>query len=244
MYKTNFRALVVFAVAMGFLEAIVVVYVRELFYPEGFEFPLKMLPPWMVGVEFIREICTILMLGSVAWISGKSFLQRLSIFLFTFGIWDILYYIGLKIILGWPDSLLTWDILFFIPITWTGPVLAPVLCSVVMIEMALLFDQFRISGKLVKIHWQEMALFISGSIIIIISFIWDVGKIILSGNYLSHLLTLPQNPDFMSELVSYVPSHFQWGIFIFGMLLILSGIALVIRRALQNKAKNHLKINF
>ena len=237
MYKTNFRGLIVFAVAMGFLEAIVVVYVRELFYPEGFEFPLKMLPPWMVGVEYIREICTILMLGSIAWISGKSFLQRLSIFLFTFGIWDILYYIGLKMILGWPDSLLTWDILFLIPITWTGPVLAPLLCSVVMIEMALLFDQFRISGNMVKLRWQEMTLFIFGSIIIIISFTWDMGKIIIEGNYLPHFSTLAKNPAFLKELTSYIPTHFQWGIFVPGIAIILFGLMLVIRRALQDKKK-------
>jgi len=233
MYKTNFRGLIVFAVAMGFLEAIVVVYVRELFYPEGFAFPLKMLPPWMVGVEIIREVCTLLMLGSVAWLSGKSFLQRLSVFLFTFGIWDILYYIGLKMILGWPDSLLTWDILFLIPITWTGPVLAPLICSVVMVEMGLLFDQFRITGKIQKLHWHEMTLFILGSILIIISFIWDMGKIILKGDYLSHFLSLPKNPDFINELTSYIPYHFQWAIFGFGMVIIITGLGLVIRRAFQ-----------
>lgn len=235
MNKTNFRALIIFSIAMGFLEAIVVVYVRELYYPDGFEFPLKMLPPWMVGVEFIREICTLLMLGSVAWISGKSFLQRFSVFLFSFGIWDILYYIGLKMILGWPDSLLTWDILFLIPITWIGPVLAPLICSVVMIEMALLFEQFRFSGKLEKLRWQEMTLFILGSIIIIISFTWDMGKLLWKGDYLSHLLTLLQNPDFPYELTSYVPSRFQWGIFVLGMLITLVGLASAIQRALRNK---------
>ncbi len=237
MYKTNFRGLIVFAVAMGFLEAIVVVYVRELFYPGGFEFPLIMLPPWMVGVEIIREVCTLLMLGSVAWISGKSFLQRLSVFLFTFGIWDILYYIGLKMILGWPDSLLTWDILFLIPITWTGPVLAPLICSVVMIEMGLLFDQFRVTGRIEKLHWYEMALFILGALIIFISFIRDIGKLILEGDYLSHFLTLPENPEFIHELTSYVPSYFQWQIFALGILIIIVGLTLVIRRALRNKKK-------
>jgi hypothetical protein len=235
MYKTHFRGLIVFAVAMGFLEAIVVVYVRELYYPNGFEFPLKILPPWIIGVEFIREISTLLMLGSVAWISGKSFLQRLSIFLFIFGIWDIFYYIGLKMILGWPESLLTWDILFLIPITWIGPVLAPLICSIIMIEMGLLFDQFRISGKLVKLRRQEMSLLILGALVIIISFTWDIGKLIWEGDYLSHLLSLPKNSEFMSELTSYIPSHFQWAIFISGMVIILFGLILVIRRALKNK---------
>ncbi len=84
--NNNYFPLVIFAVSMGFLEAIVVVYVRELYYPSGFQFPLKELPPRIIVIEWIREISTLLMLGSVAWISGKIFLKRLSVFLFIFGI--------------------------------------------------------------------------------------------------------------------------------------------------------------
>ena len=141
--KKSYFTLFIFAVAMGFLEAIVVVYVRELYYPEGFTFPLKALPANLVTIELIRELCTFLMLGSVAWLSGKTLLRRLSAFLFTFGVWDIIYYAALKLFLDWPESLLTWDILFLIPITWVGPVLAPIICSVVMIFMAMLFERFH-----------------------------------------------------------------------------------------------------
>ena len=147
---SKYTALIIFAVAMGFLEAIVVVYVRELYYPEGFAFPLKELPPAIILIELIREFTTMLMLGSVAWISGKIFLKRLSVFLFLFGIWDIIYYLALKIFLDWPESLLTWDILFLIPIAWVGPVLAPVICSIIMILMSLLFDWLYKKKNLTK----------------------------------------------------------------------------------------------
>jgi hypothetical protein len=91
-------------------------------------------------IEITREFSTLLMLFSVAWISGRNFLQQLSVFLFLFGIWDIFYYVALKIFLDWPGSFLTWDLLFLIPITWLGPVLAPVICSVVMILTAFIFS--------------------------------------------------------------------------------------------------------
>jgi len=81
--SNNYLPLFIFAVSMGFLEAIVVVYIREIYYPDGFQFPLKELPARLIIIEWIREISTLLMLGSVAWISGKTILKRLSVFIFT-----------------------------------------------------------------------------------------------------------------------------------------------------------------
>ena len=77
-YRENFLNLSIFGIAMGFLEAIVVIYVRQLYYPEGFEFPLKMLPEKMILVEWIREISTIVMLVIVGVISGRTFEQKFS----------------------------------------------------------------------------------------------------------------------------------------------------------------------
>jgi hypothetical protein len=231
--KTGFIPLFIFAVSMGFLEAIVVVYVRELYYPGGFDFPLKMLPQWLVFVEIVRELCTLLMLGSVAWISGKSFLQRLSVFLFTFGVWDIIYYVALKIFLDWPESLFTWDILFLIPITWTGPVLAPVICSVVMILMAFLFEHFRQNKKTEVLKLNELLLMIAGSAVIYFTFTYDIGTMILKGNYLGSFFTLAENDEFLNELSTYVPDKFLWEIFVAGLLMILFGNLVFVKRNLQ-----------
>ena len=122
-----------FAVSMGFLEAAVVVYLRLLYYPEGFVFPLIQLPLWVGVVELVREAATLIMLWSVAMLAGRTGWERFGWFSVLFGIWDIVYYLGLWLALRWPSSLLTWDILFLIPLIWVGPVLAPVLISLALI---------------------------------------------------------------------------------------------------------------
>ena len=129
----------IFGIAFGFLEAIVVVYLREIYYPNGFSFPLTLLDPQMLKVEIVREFCTIIMLASVGWILGKTSGEKFSFFIFVFGVWDIFYYVALKIFLDWPETILEWDVLFLIPITWIGPVLAPVICSIGMILIALIY---------------------------------------------------------------------------------------------------------
>ena len=127
--RRTFVWLGIFSVAMAFLEAIVVVYLRQLYYPQGFDFPLSPLAPKTIAMEWLREIATIIMLVAVGAIAGKNPLQKFASFLYSFAVWDIFYYVGLKLILDWPSSLLTWDILFLFPVRWIGPVLAPVICS-------------------------------------------------------------------------------------------------------------------
>ena len=232
--SNNYIPLIIFAVSMGFLEAIVVVYVRELYYPGGFRFPLKEMPAQIIVIEWIREICTLLMLGSVAWISGNFFLKRLSVFLLIFGIWDINYYIALKIFLNWPESLLTWDILFLIPITWVSPVLAPVLCSLLMIFLAFLFD-YRISNNnLKKLEIKELALMIIGSAFIYFTFTVDFGMIIIKGNFIHDFFRLPENREFLQLLTSWEPANYNWLIFTLGIALICAGIFLVNKRSLKS----------
>ncbi len=93
---------------MGMLEAIVVVYLRRIFYPSGFKFPLEIIPGSILQVEILRESCTLVMLVSISLIAGKNKLQSFAYFLFCFAVWDIVYYIGLKLILNWPASLFKW----------------------------------------------------------------------------------------------------------------------------------------
>lgn len=195
------------------------------------------MPPWLIAIELGRELCTLLMLGGVAWISGKTFLKRLSVFLFIFGIWDILYYIALKIFLDWPDSLFTWDILFMIPITWTGPVLAPVICSVIMIVMALLFDYFQERQRIKKLQKKELLFLFAGAFIIYFTFTFDTGMIVIKGHFLSKFFSLAENPDFQKLLISYIPSHFSWGIFSLGIAIILLGLFLIVKRGILKGTK-------
>ena len=127
-----------FTVAFAFVESSVVVYLRALYYPQGFAFPLKLMSEQHVAVELIREFSTIVMLAAVGIIAGSSRWQKFSYFLIAFGVWDLFYYIWLKALLDWPATLFDWDILFLIPVPWIGPVIAPVLVSLVMIAGGML----------------------------------------------------------------------------------------------------------
>jgi len=227
----HYLPLIIFAVSMGFLEAIVVVYIREIYNPDGFRFPLKELPPRIILIEWVREISTLLMLGSVAWISGRTFLKRFSVFLFIFGIWDIIYYAGLKVFLNWPESLITWDILFLIPVTWASPVLAPVICSLLMIVAALIFDIHLFRNRLKKLAVKELVLLISGAIVIFYTFIVDFSMMIIKGDFIRKFFTLAEDREFLEILTKWEPEYYNWGIFTVGVLLICASLFLVHKRS-------------
>ncbi len=131
-------ALAAFAIAMGHLEATVVVYIRALLdvipTPEQFDpATLRMVPAWVVVSEQAREASTLVMLVSLAWLAGRNIWERIGVFVFAFGIWDIFYYVALKAMIDWPGSLGTTDCLFLIPQPWFGPVWLPLSISLVLV---------------------------------------------------------------------------------------------------------------
>jgi len=221
---------------MGFMEANIVIYLRRIYYPAGFTFPLMEISPDILAAELIREVCTVIMLLAVAGIAGKDRIQRFAYFLFSFAVWDILYYVGLKWLIDWPSSFMTWDILFLIPITWLGPVIAPVICSILMIVLSilLLYVNDNMTGfKLNNIEWSILIL---GAIAIFISFISDFAGIIISENLYNGIFTLPENNKFRQILTTFVPQHFHWAPFIIGVIFILLSMALMVRRFLHRNS--------
>ena len=227
--------LATFGIAMGFLEAVVVVYLRELFYPGGFAFPLRPMPPSFLSFEALREISTMVMLTAVSILAGSGFLMRFSSFLVIFGIWDIFYYVWLKVLLDWPSTLLDWDILFLIPVIWTGPVLAPVICSVTMIALGRYLLVLLDKGYSVRIRIAEWFLMGTGAALIFAAFVRDFTCMIVRGGFISRFWSLGSDPDFQSRITAYVPSSYDWPVFIAGEVLILSAIASLGRRAKQMK---------
>ncbi len=225
-----FLLLGIFSIAMGFMEAIVVVYLRQIYYPQGFNFPLNPLSLRMLSLEMLREITTIIMLAMVALITGRNYLQRFSFFLYIFSIWDIFYYLGLKLLLGWPSSLLEWDILFLIPITWVGPVLAPIICSLTMIVLAVCLIILQNSGKLAGIRLSEWGQLISGALIVFYTFVNDYSRIIIRGGFLSGFWRLTNNEQFQQLIFQYVPVEYNWYLFGIGEFLALSALTLIIIR--------------
>ncbi len=233
----NYVWIAVFGIAMGFLEAIVVVYLRELFYPYGFNFPLAPFPPNLYIIEIIREFATILMLASLGAIAGKTFPQKFAYFLYAFGIWDIVYYIALKIFLGWPASLFTWDILFLIPIVWIGPVLAPIICAVTMIALAFLLISLIEKNINFKIKSLDWTLLLLGAFIIFVSFIWNYVEFILLGNIDLKQVLAMQDFKQMQLRLSFIPQSFNWILYIIGEVLI---IIAIIKLATESRKSRQL----
>jgi hypothetical protein len=216
IYKP-FIFLTLFAVAMGLLEAAVVFYIRKLYYPTGFSFPLKILPTEIIAVELLREVATIIMLVAVAILAGKTFMQRFASFIYIFGVWDIFYYIWLKVLLNWPESVLTWDILFLIPITWLGPVLAPLILSTTMLVFSAMIIRFEVHKKSTKLIGKEWFMLIGGSVIVFITFVWEYCRLLI----INDATTYQQARELIAQ---HVPTTYNWLLFILGELLIIAAI--------------------
>ncbi|MBN1790700.1 MAG: hypothetical protein JW830_09405 [Bacteroidales bacterium] len=225
--------LTIFSIAMGYLESAVVVYLREIYYPSGFAFPVNPLSAKIGLTEVLRETATILMLLSVGFLGGKNLRQRFAVFLYCFAVWDIFYYVFLKVLIRWPESFLTWDLLFLIPVAWTGPVIAPLIVSATMILLAciLLFsgESHRSSGRRLS-----RALVISGAVLVFLSFIWD-----FSGHMLDHypMASLFRAADIGSAMHTYVPGRFNWWIFMAGEAVILAGIYMLYSISMKSSHK-------
>jgi len=215
--KTTLLWITFFSMAMGFLESAVVVYLRELYYPLGFDFPMVIMKGHIAVTEIIRESATMIMLVAVAFIAGKSNLKRFAWFLYCFALWDIFYYVFLKILIGWPPSLLTWDILFLIPIVWTGPVIAPVIvsCTMILLSCIILFSDVK------PVQFKTHMLILAGACIVFVSFIWDFSCLLIKEYSFSGLFKFQLHQALLKQ---YVPVHFIWWLFIAGEALILAGI--------------------
>lgn len=229
IFKT-FVWLTIFSIAMGYLETSVVVYLRKLYYPTGFQFPLIPVSIDIAVTEFWREAATILMLIGAGVMAGKNKIQRFAFFLYAFAIWDIFYYVFLKVLLDWPASLFTWDILFLIPVPWVGPVLAPCLVSLSMILFTCLAIYFDSKGRLVFVSFYEWMLFIFGSLTVIISFMWDYIQYLNLHGSEHAVWTLSSEQQMFDEVKNYIPQHFNWPLFWIGQIIILLAIVLFYKR--------------
>jgi hypothetical protein len=130
--------LAVYAAAMGYLEAVVVYYIRyalgDVHATGSVSAAILESFPW--GVEATREVATLVMLAAVAALAGRDWWERAAALLLAFGIWDSTYYLGLEVLAQWPPSLLTQDIYFLLPVPWGGPVWVPLVCDAAMLFLA------------------------------------------------------------------------------------------------------------
>jgi hypothetical protein len=202
MQSKNLRWMALFAVSMAYFESAVVVYLRRLYNINDLMISKPLLDPQIGAIEVGREAASLLMLLAVGWVAGKRFQSRLGFTLFAFGIWDIFYYIWLVVFIGWPGSVMDMDILFYIPLPWWGPVLAPVLIATLMIAAgayAVIKDDNGLPMHANPFDW----LAITGGIgIMLYAFMADA------------LNALPANTLTLHTLR---PAHFNWPVFLIGL---------------------------
>ncbi len=224
--------LTIFAIAMGYLETSVVVYLRKIYYPGGFRFPLIPVSPDIAVTEFWREAATIIMLIVAGVIAGKNAVQRFAFFIYSFAVWDIFYYVFLKVLLCWPESLFTWDILFLIPVPWVGPVIAPCIVSSTMILLALIIVYNQEEEKQIHLSFINWMFLIIGSSIIICSFMWDYSMYLMLNGTDKAVWTLSNNTNMFEEVANYIPHYFNWWLFGMGEGFILIAILLILKRVI------------
>ena len=201
---------IAYAVAMAFLESAVVVYLqRALGIDPRALFPLR--DPAVTGdlafIEVGREAATLAMLAAVGWLAGRSGLERLAWAAVAFGTWDIFYYAWLWAFIGWPASPGTWDLLFLIPVPWTGPVWAPVAVSLALVGFGLAAAARLRAGRVVRAGRWQVAAGIAGGLVVVVSLTLDAGRILAGG----------------------VPDTFAWPVFAFGMALAAWGAVTALR---------------
>ncbi len=216
---------VVFAAAFAYVESAVVVYLRKIYFDGSFEFPIvtvwengrHVLDPLIV-VELGREVATIVMLAAVGVIAGSSGLQRFCFFMIAFGIWDIFYYVWLWVITSWPEGLMTWDLLFYIPLPWVGPVIAPVLIAATMVaagSILIWIDEKRIP---IRWHWADWVIELGCGLLLIVAFCWDWKNIL-------------RVPD--GNAYSGIPNPFAWWLFLPAYLFSVIYFAVRVSRTLR-----------
>jgi hypothetical protein len=213
-------ALVLFGVSFGFGEAAVVIYLRPLYQPlhgrgEAELFPLVTLeqleaqPKYqrLLVIELVREAATLVMLAAVGLAVARNGREWFAAFVIAFGVWDIFFYVFLKLLLDWPDSLLTWDLLFLLPLPWVGPVLAPVLVALAMIGSGVTVLRREAVGRPVRMGWGHWAILLGGGMVAVTAFCWDYRNTLAGGE----------------------PNPFNWPLFTLGLGIGLAGFWLAVR---------------
>jgi hypothetical protein len=195
----------VFSIAMAYLEAAVVVYLRRIY---GITDSMLQVPPFdgqIAMIEVGRELATLVMLLSIGWIAGKNLQSRIGFAIIAFGLWDIFYYIWLRVLIGWPQSMLEPDLLFLIPLPWWGPVLSPVLIALFMVTGGILAVIKTENNKPLHFDSWVWVCLITGVLILLFTFMADA------------LEALPADAATLSSLK---PSPFNWPVYLLGLVLV------------------------
>ena len=196
MLRKRLFWLAVWGAAFGYIEAAVVIYLRRIYYPVGFAFPVVLIDANIAVIELVREAVTLLFMWAVAALTYRTLQCRIAVYMILFGVWDIFYYLFLKVFLSWPESIFTWDILFLLPLPWVGPVWAPVLVSMGLIYAGIVILYRHEKGPPMLLGRGFWILEVIAGVVIVLSFLIP-GQVVLKET---------------------VPTYFPWYLFWAGYL--------------------------
>jgi hypothetical protein len=224
---TRWWMVVLYAIAMAWVESAVVFYLRSMLNRiEPYQFnPLSIIGGF-ASVELSRELATMIMLFAVGFLAGRTWRARIGYAAVAFGVWDIFYYVFLKVICGWPHSLLDWDILFLLPLPWWGPVLAPILISLLLILWGTFASQFeRILPPMLS-NWRVWVLNFAGVTLALYVFMVDA---------------IAAAPRGVEAIRTVLPEKFSWFVFCVAWLLMAAPVVQTSRQLLKrNRTKSEV----
>ena len=203
--RARWAIVMAFAIAMAWVEAASVFYIRALVGRiEPYQANPLPINDALGNVELWREASTLVMLATVGMLAGRTWRRRVGYAALAFGAWDIFYYVFLRIMSGWPRTLLDWDILFLLPLPWWGPVLAPVSIALLMIVWGTLATQA--DDDTTDARWAG-TLALAGIGLALAVFMIDAWR------------ALPHGRD---AVLQVLPSTFNWPLFWVALLLMSS----------------------
>lgn len=191
---------------MANCEAAVVAYLRRVYGIAELPADIPRTIDRLTMIEIGREAATLLMLAALALAAARSLRGRLGLFAYAFGLWDLLYYAWLVPLIGWPDSLLDWDLLFLIPLPWWAPVLAPMLVALLMAVAGAALLRAEIEDRRLRLRAADWTLLAVSLLLALACFMGDA------------LAALPRGRE---AILSLRPTDFAWTPF----LLALAGMA-------------------
>jgi hypothetical protein len=195
----------VFAIAMAWVEAASVLYIRALVDRiEPYQANPLPINEALSNVELWREASTLVMIAALGLLAGRTWRRRAGYAALAFGIWDICYYIFLRLISGWPRTLLDWDVLFLLPLPWWGPVLAPVSIALLMILWGTLATQSEQEATRARWPWALSSIGVAVALAVFMIDAWRA---------------LPHGRD---AVLQVLPTTFAWPLFWVALLLMAS----------------------
>ena len=213
--RSRWLLVVAFAIGMAWVEAATVYYLRVM-VDRVVPYQANPLPiRGVLGqVELVREAATLIMLSTLGSLAGWTWGTRAAYTAIAFGVWDLFYYLFLKVICDWPTSLFDWDVLFLLPLPWWGPVLAPVSIALLMIVWGILVSARGNSPAAIpSTAWRMNGLGVALALYVFMA---------------DSLRALPQGLD-ATRMV--LPQVFNWPMFVAALALMAAPVAHLLRRS-------------